>query len=493
MNANIEIPVKKNKQYEVDIIDQGAEGEGIAKIDGFTIFIPQAIKGEKVKILIVKVLKTHAFGKILEIIKKSENRIEIDCNSYPRCGGCNLRHMDYESTLNLKQNKVENLVNKTFGKDNIIKVNKTIGMGNPFNYRNKAQYPFGEDKNGGLIWGVFAQRTHDIIPIKNCKIQDEISEQITYVLYQFFKNKSIKAYNEKNKTGLIRHVVIKVGKNTKEIMCIIVINGKEIPYEKEMIEMLVQRFPNIKTIVKNINMKNTNVILGEKNVVLYGEGYIIDTLGEYAFKISPMSFYQINPVQAELLYNIAIESANLSKEDILFDLYCGIGTIGIFAAKYVKKVYGIEIVEQAIEDAKENAKINNIQNIEFFAGDVEEILYKKLEEKNVYPDVVIVDPPRRGLDNNTIENLSIVKPKKIVYISCNPATLVRDIKLLSEKYEINEIQPVDLFPFTRTCGMCCGAISKRFDAIVEFTAFENFCSFDRKGKKIENPSLFEGF
>ena len=439
--------IEKNKEYIVDVIDNGFEGEGIAKIDNFTVFIPNAIKGEKVKIIIVKVLSSHAFGKIIEILEKSKNRIETDCETYKRCGGCNLRHIEYEETLNMKQNIVQNLVNKTFGENNEIKVNKTIGMGNPYNYRNKAQYPIGLDKNNNPQIGVFAQRTHEIIPMKECLIQNQISEKIANVVFKFIKDNNISIYNEKKSEGLFRHIVIKVGIRTHEIMCIFVINGKKFPKENELVELLVKMF-NVKTIIKNINMKNTNVILGHENIILHGDGYIYDILGDYTFKISPMSFYQINPVQAEILYNTAIEIGKLNKDDILFDLYCGIGTIGIFASSYVKKVYGIEIIEQAIEDAKENAKINKINNIEFFAGDVEKVFSNLIEKKQIYPNIILVDPPRKGLDNNTISNILAVEPKKVIYISCNPATMIRDIKLLSEKYTINEIQPVDMFPFT---------------------------------------------
>lgn len=438
--------IKKNEEYVVDIIDNGMEGEGIAKIDDFVIFIPGAIKDEKVKILIVKVLKTHAYGKLLEIIEKSPYRVEEDCLTYKRCGGCSLRHIDYEETLNIKQKNVQNLVYKTFG-ENSIDVEKTIGMGNPYHYRNKAQYPVGLDKAGEIQIGVFAGRTHEIIPMKKCFIQNTIAEKIAFCIYKFIKEKKIKAYNEENGTGILRHIVIKVGLRTHEIMCILVLNGKKMPYESDLVDMLVKEY-NIKTIVKNINEKNTNVILGKENIVLHGDGYIYDILGDYTFKISPMSFYQVNPVQAEVLYNIAIEMANLNKEDILFDLYCGIGTIGIFASSYVKKVYGIEIVEEAIKDAKENAKINNIENIEFYAGDVEKIFSNLIEKKQIYPDVIIVDPPRKGLDKNTINNILAVEPEKVVYISCNPATMVRDMKLLEEKYAVNEIRPVDMFPFT---------------------------------------------
>ena len=454
----MEVPVKKNKEYLVEIIDQGFEGEGIAKIEGFTIFIEGAIKGEKCRILIVKVTSSHAFGKLVEILEKSKYRVEPDCATYKRCGGCNLRHIDYEETLNIKQNTVQNLVNKTL--NNKIKVEMTVGMGNPYNYRNKAQYPVGFDKSGEPVMGVYAKRTHEIIPMRNCMIQNPVSEKIANVVLGFFIKNNIPIYNEKNGEGLLRHIVIKVGIKTHEIMCILVLNKKELKKEKELIKVLIREFPEIKTIVKNYNMKNTNVILGNENEVIYGDGYIYDELGDYTFKISPLSFYQINPIQTEALYNIAIEMADLKKTDTLFDLYCGIGTIGIFASPYVNKVYGIEIVKQAIEDAKENANINNIRNIEFFAGDVEKVFENVLKEHNVKPDVIFVDPPRKGLDKHTIENILNIKPEKIVYISCNPASLVRDLKLLEESYEIKKIQPVDMFPFTSNIE-CVSVLCKR--------------------------------
>ncbi len=448
----MKVPVEKNKEYIVDIIDQGFEGEGIAKIDNFTIFIEGAIKGEKCKILIVKVTTSHAFGKLIEILENSKYRVETDCGTYKRCGGCNLRHIDYEETLNIKRNTVQNLVNKTL--NNKINVNMLIGMGNPYNYRNKAQYPVGLDKNNEPVMGVYAKRTHEIIPMRNCMIQNPLSEKISNFVFHFFIQNNIPIYNEKNGKGLLRHIVIKVGIRTHEIMCILVLNGKELKMEKELVKLLIKEFPEVKTVVKNINVKNTNVILGNVNEVIYGDGYIYDKLGDYTFKISPMSFYQINPVQTEVLYNTAIEMANLSKTETLFDLYCGIGTIGIFASPYVKKVYGIEIVKQAIEDAKQNASINDIRNIEFFAGDVEKIFEDVLKKNSDKPYVIFVDPPRKGLDKHTIENILNVEPKKIIYISCNPASLVRDLKLLEEKYDVREIQPVDMFPFTSHVECC---------------------------------------
>ena len=453
--------IQKNQEYIVEIIDNGYEGEGIAKIDNFTIFIPGAIKGEKIKILIVKVLSSHAFGKILEIIKKSEKRKEVDCLTYKRCGGCNLRHIEYEETLKIKQDVVQNLVNKIL--KNKIKVQETVGMKNPFHYRNKAQYPLGINNKGEPIIGVFANRTHEVIPIEKCLIQNPQSEQIAKYILNFIKENKISIYNENTRKGLFRHIVIKIGIRTGQIMCILVVNeeiGKT--NENKLVEMLCTKYKDVKTIVKNINNKNTNVILGKQNVNLYGDGYIEDKLGEYTFKISPMSFYQVNPIQAEVLYNTAIEAANLSKEDTLFDLYCGIGTIGIFASKFVKQVYGIEIVEQAIEDAKENAKINKVDNAEFICGDVEFAFDELINKKKIIPTAIIVDPPRKGLDEKTIQNILKIKPEKLVYISCNPATMVRDIAKTEGVYVAEKIQPVDMFPHTMHVE-CCAKIVKKSD------------------------------
>ena len=449
-----QIPVKKNETYTVDIVDNGFGGEGIAKIDGFTIFIPNAIKGEKCEVLIVKVLSSQAYGKLIKVIEASENRVEVDCSTYQRCGGCDLRHMAYGNTLKLKRATVQSLVNK--GLNNKIEVKSTLGMDNPYNYRNKAQYPVGLDKNGIPAIGVFAQRTHTIIPIEKCMIQTEISQDIAKTIINFIKEKNISVYNEVKQTGLVRHIVIKVGKYTNQVMCILVVNSRDYnsQIDTELVDLLRRKYPEIKTIIKNINTQNTNVILGKENINIYGDGYIEDKLGEYTFKISPMSFYQVNPVQAEVLYNTAIEAAKLTKEDILFDLYCGIGTIGIFASKYVKQVYGIEIVPQAISDAIENAKINNIKNAEFIVGNVEFAFDELINKKKIIPTAIIVDPPRKGLDDKTIQNILKIKPEKLVYISCNPATMVRDLGKMEEVYNIIKIQPVDMFPFTKHVECC---------------------------------------
>lgn len=438
--------IKKNQEYIVEIIDNGYEGEGIAKIDNFTIFIPGTIKGEIVKILILKVLSSHAFGKTIGIIKESEQRQKTDCETYKRCGGCNLRHIKYKDTLTMKQNAVQNLVNKTL--KNKIKVQETVGMENPLYYRNKAQYPLGINKKGEPVIGVFANRTHEIIPMEKCLIQNPKSEQIAKFILNFIKENKISIYNEKDKKGLFRHIVVKVGIKTNQIMCILVINGRQIPKEKELVDSLTKYFSEIKSIVKNVNMKNTNVILGQENINIFGNGFIEDVLGEYKFKISPLSFYQVNPIQAELLYNLGVERAQISKNDVVFDLYCGIGTISLFMAKYAKKVYGIEIVEEAVNMAKDNARSNDIHNVEFYAGDVEIILDNLINIQQIKANVVMFDPPRKGLDKKTINNVLNIKPKKIVYISCNPATLVRDLAEFENDYEIQDIVPVDMFPFT---------------------------------------------
>ena len=438
--------IKKNEEYFLDIIDNGIDGEGIAKINDFTIFVPQTTKGEKVKVLIVKVNKNFAFGKLIEIIKKSNNRAEPDCKTYKRCGGCSFRFLDYEETLNIKEQTVKNCIKKEVKRN--IKINKTIGMGNPYNYRNKLQYPLGEDKAGNAVMGVYAKRSHEIIPVHNCHIQNKTAERIAKDIFEYLNNKNITMYNEETQTGLMRHIVIRVGVNANEVMVIMVLNNKKFEREAEFVEHITSKYPRIKTIVLNYNMKNTNVILGSENKTIFGPGYIYDILGDYKFKISPLSFYQVNPTQTEVLYNKALEYAELTGNETILDLYCGIGTIGIFASKKAKKVFGIEIIENAVKDANENAKINNVKNAEFFCGEVEKVLPEIINKYGLKPEVVFVDPPRKGLDNNTINTILELQPQKLIYISCNPATLARDIALLEQKYQTKEITPVDMFPFT---------------------------------------------
>ena len=433
--------VKKNDELIVDVIDYGANGEGIAKINGYTIFLMWALKGEKCKIHILKVLKTHAFAKVIQIIEKSSKRVEPDCSTFNKCGGCDLRHITYSETLKIKQEKVQNLVNKML--KNKVKVNETVGMENPTFYRNKAIYPVTQDKKVGI----FAKRSHNIIHINECKIQTKISQEISKYILDNWKDS---IYDEETGKGLLRNIMVREGFKTNEIMLVLVQNGEKNVFEtnsKLKIENVIKEFPKIKTIVINVNTEKTNVVLSRKNIIVYGDGTIIDRLGDYEFKISPNSFYQVNPIQTEKLYNLAIEGAKLKKDDILCDLYCGIGTIGIFASKYVKKVYGVEIVEEAIKDAKQNAEINNVDNIEFIQGDVE-VAFNKMLDNGVKPSVVIVDPPRKGLDSKTVQNLCDLKLDRLVYVSCNPATLMRDLQVLEDVYKIDSITPVDNFCYS---------------------------------------------
>ena len=429
-----EVPVKKNEEYVVKIADYGTDGEGIAKINDFTVFVAGALKNEKCKIHITKVLSSYAYAKIVEILEKSEHRVQSDCKTYPKCGGCSLRHIDYKETLQIKRQKVQNLVNKMLN-DKII-VDETVGMDKPVFYRNKAIYPISQNK----MPGIFAARSHDVIEFEECKIQTINSQKIAKFILENWNNS---IYDEKTGKGLLRNIMIREGFATNEIMVVLVQNGDK----KYDASNLVKEFPNIKTVVVNVNTKNTNVVLANKNIICYGEGFIYDKLGDYTFKISPNSFYQVNPKQTEKLYNLAVEKANLKADDILCDLYCGIGTIGIFASKYVKKVYGIEIVESAVKDANENAKLNNVNNIEFILGDTEKA-FDSLLKNDIKPTVVIVDPPRKGLDDTTIENLCKLKLDRVVYVSCNPATLVRDLAKMEDIYIVKNITPVDNFCYS---------------------------------------------
>ena len=356
-----------------------------------------------------------------------------------------MRHIKYEKTLEIKRNVVENTLRKQ-GID--TKVNDVIGMENPYFYRNKLQYPVGLNSDGKPVMGVFAQRSHRIIETKKCMIQNELLQDIANDIFNFIVENNIPVYDENKRRGQVRHLVLRVGVKTNEVMVTIVTNEEKLEKEMDLVEFISGKYGEIRTIVKNVNSKDTNVILGNKNIVLFGDGYIYDELFGFKFKISPMSFYQVNPTQTEKLYATAIEGAKLNGDETIFDLYCGIGTIGICASKKIKKLYGIETISQAIEDAKRNAKENGIENAEFFVGDVEKMLPEFIEKNKVCADVIFIDPPRKGCDKVALDTILKVSPKKVAYVSCNPATLARDLKILSERYEIGEVTPVDMFPFT---------------------------------------------
>ncbi len=441
-----ELPVKRNETYTIDITGQGHEGQGVGRIDGFTVFVEGVLPSEKVEIKIVKAAPSHAFGKLLNVIEPSPARIQPFCSTYKRCGGCQLQHMTYEAQLEFKTNIVREAVQRIGGMEG-VEIKHTIGMNQPLNYRNKAQYPVGVQGEQVVI-GFYANRSHEIIAGTQCEIQHKRGFQIAGKIKEFIEGKGIPVYNEKSGKGIIRHIVTRVGFSTGEIMAVVAANADNLPYKDELVEFVEREMPEITSLVHNINKKNTNVIFGEQNKVLFGRGYIIDTIGKYQFKISPHSFFQVNPVQTEVLYSKALEYARLTGKETVFDLYCGIGTISLFLSDNFKKVYGVELVQPAVEDARENAKLNGISNVEFICGEAEKVV-PEMYAKGIRADVVVLDPPRKGCDRVLLETVAAMKPERIVYVSCNPSTLARDLKILDELgYKTKEIQPVDMFPQT---------------------------------------------
>lgn len=433
-----------NKVIEGMCVDYTYDGKGIVKGEGITAFVNNIIIGEKAKVEIVYQSKNQTIGKVKEFIKTSENRVVPKCKICKECGGCVLQHMSYQAQLNFKKNHVKDCLGK-IGHIN-VEVNDTLGMKNPYEYRNKTQVPFAE-KKGKIKYGFYKEDTHDIIQFSNCLIQTDLADEILKSVKELMEKFKIAPYNEDKRKGVIRHVLVRVGVHTNQAMIVLVTNEVDFHNRKLMVKELLKRFPNVKTIVQNINTRDTNVILGEKEYVLFGKGYIEDTILGVKFKISSKSFYQVNPTQTEVLYSKAIELAKLSKNDVVLDAYCGIGTIGLIAAKHVKHVIGVEIVKQAIIDAKNNAKLNNIDNASFVCEDASKFIVD-LAKVNEKMDVVFLDPPRKGLDTPLINSLLKLEPRKIVYVSCNPSTLARDLAIFKDKYEIKEVQPVDMFPHT---------------------------------------------
>lgn len=439
------IPVEKNRDYTVEIAGLTSEGAGVARIDGFTIFVEGALPEEQAEIRIIKVLKNYAYGKLLRVLSPSPGRIEPSCGVVRRCGGCQLQHMSYEAQLQYKTRQVKDAIERLGGLKDVI-IHDTIGMKNPWRYRNKAQFPVGMEED--ILIGFYANRSHEIINTQQCFIQDEISEKVVQVVREYIKKYDISVYDENTGRGLVRNIMTRKGFRTGEVMVCIVINGDTLPCDKALVEMLTRSIDNLKSVVLNINKKNTNVILGGRNIVIFGEEAIYDYIGEFKFRISPLSFFQVNPIQTEVLYSKALEYADLKGEEVVFDAYCGIGTISLFLSKKAKKVYGVEIVSQAIDNAKENARLNNISNAEFIVGESETVI-PEMYKKGIKADVIVVDPPRKGCDEKLLEVIAKMAPERVVYVSCNPATLARDLKYLSERgYQVKEVQPVDMFPQT---------------------------------------------
>lgn len=435
--------IEKDQMYEMEISSLGHSGEGIGKVDGFTVFVEDAIPGDVVKVKITTLKKSYGIGKLVEIINPSKDRISPKCAVADTCGGCQIMYMDYNAQLETKRVMVEETL-KRIGKIDSI-VHPTLGMENPYEYRNKAQFPVGV-MDGKTILGFYKKGSHDIVDTEYCHIQAPVNEEIVKVMKKFISESGVEVYNEKTKKGLIRHVVTKVGFATGEVMVVIVTNGQKFPKKESLVEMLKKNIVGLKSVVQNVNKKDTNVIFGETTFTLYGEDKIVDYIGDLKFNISARSFYQVNPSQTKVLYDKALEYANLTGEERVFDIYCGIGTISLFLAKKAREVHGIEVSEAAINDAKENSLINEFVNTNFHVGRAE-VVVPKLYEDGIRADVVVVDPPRKGCEESVLETIVNMTPKRVVYVSCNPATLARDLAYLDEKgYKTVEVQPVDMFP-----------------------------------------------
>ncbi|CAH0120552.1 23S rRNA (uracil-C(5))-methyltransferase RlmCD [Paenibacillus sp. CECT 9249] len=475
------VPVAKNEEVTVDIVGLTHDGEGVGRTDGYTLFIQGALPGEQVRAKVLKVKKQYGYAKLLEVLRASADRVEAPCPIYRQCGGCQLQHMSYEAQLDWKRQHVVDTLerigkfavadgsvsdqgtaglqeisgpgeNAAFRTDrdtapDAVVVHPTIGMSDPWRYRNKAQVPVGV-VDGGLVGGFYARGSHRIIDMEACLIQHEHNDEVVRQVKAIGRELGIAAYDEESGTGLLRHVVVKIGFRTGELMIVLVTNGERIPRADEWVARIRERVPGVASICQNVNTKRTNVIFGDTTKVLWGRDVIYDSIGDVRFAISARSFYQVNPVQTEILYRKAVEYAGLTGAETVIDAYCGIGTISLFLARYAGKVYGVEIVPEAIEDARANAALNGIVNAEFAAGAAEDVM-PRWQAQGVSPDVVVVDPPRKGCDARLLETLLAMRPERIVYVSCNPATLARDLRALADGgYRVAEAQPVDMFPHT---------------------------------------------
>lgn len=437
------IPVEKNKIYEMQIDALGSNGEGIGRIAGYTVFVEGALPGETIRVLIVKVKKNYGYGKLMEILEVSPERREPMCPVAKQCGGCQLQHLSYEAELAYKTREVKDVMERIGGIKG-VEVKPALGMENPWRYRNKAQFPVGRGKNGCAI-GFYAKRSHRIVDTEKCFLQNECNDEIIGIVRTFLNEFHIPLYDEEKHKGLVRHILTRIGRNSGEIMVCIVINGKKLPNSDILVERL-KAVEGVVSIVLNVNKEKTNVILGQKIIALWGKDTITDSIDGIAFEISPLSFYQVNPVQTEVLYGKAVELADLKGDETVLDLYCGIGTISLFFARKAKKVFGVEIVPEAIADAKKNAARNGITNVEFAVGAAEEVIPRLYEEEGITADIVVVDPPRKGCDEKLLETILRISPEKIVYVSCNPSTWARDLVVLKEGgYALKEVQPVDQF------------------------------------------------
>ncbi|KJD44702.1 23S rRNA (uracil(1939)-C(5))-methyltransferase RlmD [Paenibacillus terrae] len=454
-----DLPVQKNDEAVMDIIGMNHDGEGVGRVEGFTLFVPGALPGEKVRIKVLKTKKQYGYAKLLDIVQASPDRIAAPCAIYDQCGGCQIQHMSYEAQLGWKRQyvvdvlerigklKVEGNEGSIAGEQATLKVLPTLGMNEPWRYRNKAQVPIGVTE-GGLVGGFYARGSHRIVDMDTCLIQDERNDEVVARVKEIGRTLGISAYNEETGRGLLRHVVVKTAFRTGEMMLVLVTNGRDIPHADAWIGSIREHIPHVASICQNVNTKRTNVIFGDETRVLWGRDVIYDYIGNVQFAISARSFYQVNPVQTEVLYSKTVEYAGLTGKETVIDAYCGIGTISLFLAQHADQVYGVEIVKEAIEDARSNALLNNMRNVKFEVGASEDVI-PAWKEQGITADVIVVDPPRKGCDPRLLETILEMKPERVVYVSCNPSTLARDLRILEDGgYRTLEVQPVDMFPHT---------------------------------------------
>ena len=438
---------RKNDLVTLEIEDCGIDGEGIGKADGFTVFVKDAVIGDTVTAKIIKAKKNYGYGRLMEVLKPSPYRVEPKCEFARQCGGCQLQALSYDQQLVFKTNKVKGHLERIGGFTD-IPMEPIIGMDELFHYRNKAQFPVGRNKEGKIVTGFYAGRTHNIIENRDCALGVAENKEVLDRVITHMEKYGIEPYNEVTGKGLVRHVLIRYGYFTKEVMVCLILNGNKIPKEEQLVKSLCE-IPGMTSITINVNKKHRNVILGVEIRLLWGQEYITDRIGDISYQISPLSFYQVNPMQTQKLYAKALEYADLHGEETVWDLYCGIGTISLFLAQKAKFVRGVEIVPAAIENAKENAKLNGLENTEFFVGKAEEVLPREYKKNGVYADVIVVDPPRKGCDETLLETMIEMNPERIVYVSCDSATLARDLKYLCERgYELRKVCPIDQFGMT---------------------------------------------
>ncbi len=480
---------RKNDLVTLEIEDCGIDGEGIGKADGFTVFVKDAVIGDTVTAKIIKAKKNYGYGRLMEVLKPSPYRVEPKCEFARQCGGCQLQALSYDQQLVFKTNKVKGHLERIGGFTD-IPMEPIIGMDELFHYRNKAQFPVGRNKEGKIVTGFYAGRTHNIIENRDCALGVAENKEVLDRVIAHMEKYGIEPYNEATGKGLVRHVLIRYGYFTKEVMVCLILNGNKIPKEEQLVKSLCE-IPGMTSITINVNKKHSNVILGEEIRLLWGQEYITDRIGDISYQISPLSFYQVNPMQTQKLYAKALEYADLHGEETVWDLYCGIGTISLFLAQKAKFVRGVEIVPAAIENAKENAKLNGLENTEFFVGKAEEVLPREYKKNGVYADVIVVDPPRKGCDETLLETMVEMNPDRIVYVSCDSATLARDLKYLCERgYELRKVCPVDQFGMTVHVETVVLLSHKKPDSVinvkVEFGEGEGKIPLDNIEKRAES-------